>query len=171
MGKRGHNATFNLFFLGLGWPWVGEFVGFIIIFSCFPTHQNLVLVCRKRPTVCRFVDLSLFFVSVLPPCQFFFILCYRFYTLPGGCLVLFSVVLSACRLVGLSSYRPVVLSACRLIGLSSCRPVVLSACRLIGLSSCRRHILRMRTGDGPGVHGSVQDHAEEASGVVQELVP
>ena len=24
---------FNLFFLGLGWPWVGEFVGFIIIFT------------------------------------------------------------------------------------------------------------------------------------------
>ena len=28
-GKCGPNATFlNLFFLGLGWPWVGEFVGF-----------------------------------------------------------------------------------------------------------------------------------------------
>ena len=26
-------------------------------------------------------------------------------------------------------------------------------------------------GDGPGVHGGVQDHAEEAFGVVQELVP
>ena len=29
------------FFLGLGWPWVGEFVGFIIMFM-FPTQQNLV---------------------------------------------------------------------------------------------------------------------------------
>ena len=38
---------FNLIFLGLGWPWVGEFVGFIIIFTCFPTQQNLVY--RKRP--------------------------------------------------------------------------------------------------------------------------
>ena len=28
------------FFFGLGWPWVGEFVGFIICF--FPTQQNLV---------------------------------------------------------------------------------------------------------------------------------
>ena len=27
-------------FLGLGWPWVGEFVGFIIIFLCFPTQNN-----------------------------------------------------------------------------------------------------------------------------------
>ena len=31
--KSGPNATFNLIFLGLGWPWVGEFVGFIIIFT------------------------------------------------------------------------------------------------------------------------------------------
>ena len=33
--KSGPNATFNLFF-----PWVGGFVGFIIIFTCFPTQQN-----------------------------------------------------------------------------------------------------------------------------------
>ena len=32
-GKTASNATFNLIFLGLGWPWVGEFVGFIIIFT------------------------------------------------------------------------------------------------------------------------------------------
>ena len=34
------NATFDLIFLGLGWPWVGEFVGFIIIFHmlCKPTE-------------------------------------------------------------------------------------------------------------------------------------
>ena len=25
-------VTFNLIFLGLGWPWVGEFVGFVVIF-------------------------------------------------------------------------------------------------------------------------------------------
>ena len=31
VGKSGSNATFNLFFLGLDWPWVGEFVGFTII--------------------------------------------------------------------------------------------------------------------------------------------
>ena len=35
MGKRGPNITFNLFFLGLGRPWVGAFVGFIIIFIFF----------------------------------------------------------------------------------------------------------------------------------------
>ena len=29
--KIGPNATFDLIFLGLGWPWVGEFVGFIVI--------------------------------------------------------------------------------------------------------------------------------------------
>ena len=47
VGKRGLNATFNLIFLGLGWPWVGKFVGFIIIFTCFPTQENLVN--RKHP--------------------------------------------------------------------------------------------------------------------------
>ena len=52
VGKRGPNATFNLFFLGLGWHWVGEFVGFIRIFAgiCFPTRQNLVN--RERPISC-----------------------------------------------------------------------------------------------------------------------
>ena len=38
----GQNATCNLIFLGLGRPWVGEFVGFIMIFTCFPTQQSLV---------------------------------------------------------------------------------------------------------------------------------
>ena len=38
--KSDPNATFNLFFLGFGWPWVGEFVGFIIIFVCFPTQHH-----------------------------------------------------------------------------------------------------------------------------------
>ena len=33
---------FNLIFLGLGWPWVGEFVGFMKISIRFPTQQNLV---------------------------------------------------------------------------------------------------------------------------------
>ena len=43
VGKSGANATFNLVFLGLGWPWVGELVGFIVIFYTyvFPTQQNL----------------------------------------------------------------------------------------------------------------------------------
>ena len=46
------------FFIGLGWPWVGELIGFIIIFVCFPTQQNLVnrihpigqIVCWRRST-------------------------------------------------------------------------------------------------------------------------
>ena len=42
VGKSGPNATLNLFFVGLGWPWAGEFVGFITIFTCLPTQQNLV---------------------------------------------------------------------------------------------------------------------------------
>ena len=50
MGKSGPNAIFNLFFLGwLSWPWVGEFVGYIIIFTCFPTQQNVVH--RKQPNI------------------------------------------------------------------------------------------------------------------------
>ena len=43
VGKSGQNATLiNLIFVGLGWSWVGEFVGFIIIFACFPTQRSLV---------------------------------------------------------------------------------------------------------------------------------
>ena len=34
VGKSGPNATFSLIFLRLGWPWVGEFDGFIIICIC-----------------------------------------------------------------------------------------------------------------------------------------
>ena len=37
----------RLIFLGLSWPWVGEFVGFIIIFKCFSAQHNLVN--RKHP--------------------------------------------------------------------------------------------------------------------------
>ena len=33
--KSGPNATFNLFFVGFGWPWVGGFVGFIMIFTSY----------------------------------------------------------------------------------------------------------------------------------------
>ena len=46
------NATFNLFFLGLGWHWVGEFVGFILIFSWYmfsnPTEFGKQI--AKHPT-------------------------------------------------------------------------------------------------------------------------
>ena len=41
---------FNLFFLGLGWPWVGEFDDFIIIFILLPTQHNVLN--RKHP-MCR----------------------------------------------------------------------------------------------------------------------
>ena len=41
VGKSGPNATF-LIFLGVGWPWVGEFVGFMIILTRLPTQHNLV---------------------------------------------------------------------------------------------------------------------------------
>ena len=36
MGTSGPNTALNLIFLGLCWPWVGEFVGFIVIVICFP---------------------------------------------------------------------------------------------------------------------------------------
>ena len=32
---------FNLIFLGLGWLWVGEFDGFIMIFTLFPKPREL----------------------------------------------------------------------------------------------------------------------------------
>ena len=41
--KVAQTSLFNLIFLGLGWPWVGEFVGFIIIFTSkyiFQPQQN-----------------------------------------------------------------------------------------------------------------------------------
>ena len=39
---------FNLFFLGLGWLWVGEFVGFMIVLLWFLTQLRLVN--RKHPS-------------------------------------------------------------------------------------------------------------------------
>ena len=48
-----------LIFLGLGWPWVGEFVGFIVMFICFPTQHiiwwiaNTLMILHLRVFVCR----------------------------------------------------------------------------------------------------------------------
>ena len=53
VGKSGPKATCNLFFRGLGCPWVGEFDGFIIIFICFPTQQNLVCIANTLMTTPR----------------------------------------------------------------------------------------------------------------------
>ena len=36
--KVAQMPLFTLIFLGLGWPWVEEFVGFIITFTCIPTQ-------------------------------------------------------------------------------------------------------------------------------------
>ena len=38
---------FDVFFLGLGWPWVGELVGFLTVLTCLPTQQ--ILENRKHP--------------------------------------------------------------------------------------------------------------------------
>ena len=61
VGKSGPNASCNLFFLGLGWPWVGEFVGFIIIFICFRTQQNMVnrkhLIAHERVLIVKGVNI------------------------------------------------------------------------------------------------------------------
>ena len=51
--KSGPNATFNLIFLWLGWPWVGEFGGFMIIFICFPTQQSLQIAKTLIPNRSR----------------------------------------------------------------------------------------------------------------------
>ena len=48
------------FFLGLGWSWVGEFVGFIIIFSRFPTQQNSGI---QSNTQTVFIPVTVFFLS------------------------------------------------------------------------------------------------------------
>ena len=47
--KMAQMPLFDLIFLGLGWPWVGEFDGFTVTFICmlFPTRDNLVH--RKTP--------------------------------------------------------------------------------------------------------------------------
>ena len=49
VGKSGPNATFDLFFLGLSWPWVGKFV-------CFKTRQNLVNLKNPILFVCAFLS-------------------------------------------------------------------------------------------------------------------
>ena len=49
--KGGPNATFNLIFLGLGWPWVGGFVGFVMILICFPTQPSLVYSNRANTRI------------------------------------------------------------------------------------------------------------------------
>ena len=51
VGKSAPSATFHLIFLGLGWPWVGEFAGSIIIFICFPTQQSLV---NRKHALCTY---------------------------------------------------------------------------------------------------------------------
>ena len=64
VGKSGPNANFNLVFLGLGWPWVGEFDGFMIIFTCFPTHHNLIN-NRKHPNNISNTTFYLYLLSIL----------------------------------------------------------------------------------------------------------
>ena len=49
VGKSSPNSILEPIFLGLGWHWVGELVGFVTIFSCFPTQRNLA--SRKHPNV------------------------------------------------------------------------------------------------------------------------
>ena len=46
--KLAHMALSNLIFLGLGWPWVGEFVGFTIIFM-FYNRTEIRIINRKHP--------------------------------------------------------------------------------------------------------------------------
>ena len=40
VGKSGPNAIFNPFIVGLGWPWVGEFVGFKLLRSNIYMFSN-----------------------------------------------------------------------------------------------------------------------------------
>ena len=54
--KMAQMPLFYLIFLGLSWPWAGEFDGFIIMFTCFPTQQNSVY--RKHPSILRFSSFS-----------------------------------------------------------------------------------------------------------------
>ena len=69
--KVAQNATFDLIFLGLGWPWVGGFDGFIIIFTCFSTRRNLVYREHPIPPGERVVRLGLGrrLVTILPAAE------------------------------------------------------------------------------------------------------
>ena len=104
VGKSGPNATFDLICLGLGWPWVGEFVGFIISTGiCFPTQHDLVN--REHPN--GFV-LSFYHAVVVSCCRVSVKSCLC-------CIVLsfYHVVVLSCSCYGvivLSSYRVIVLS-------------------------------------------------------------
>ena len=62
IGKSGPIATFNLLFLELGWPWVGEFVGFVLKFKCFPTQHKLVYRKHRYATVTVVVAVIVFVV-------------------------------------------------------------------------------------------------------------
>ena len=67
MEKSGPNASFRLFFLGLGWPWAGEFVGFIMIFTCFPTQH--ISVNRKHLNARLLLALIGYIENPPPPLQ------------------------------------------------------------------------------------------------------
>ena len=51
VGKSGPNATLSLIFLGLGWPWVGEFDCFLILFTRYTFPNPTEFVNRKEPVV------------------------------------------------------------------------------------------------------------------------
>ena len=56
MGKKvAQMLLFNLIFLGWVGPWVGEFVGFIVILTCMFSNPTY-LVNRERPDVRSFLD-------------------------------------------------------------------------------------------------------------------
>ena len=48
--KVAQNATFNLIFLGFGWPWVGEFIGFMVISICM--FSNPILFGKSQTLYC-----------------------------------------------------------------------------------------------------------------------
>ena len=48
--KVAQMPLFGLTFLGLGWPWVGEFVGFIKIFYVFQPNRIWEIAKHRNPT-------------------------------------------------------------------------------------------------------------------------
>ena len=50
VGKMAQMPLLTSVFLGSVGPWVGEFVGFIIIVICSPTQQNLVIIANMPST-------------------------------------------------------------------------------------------------------------------------
>ena len=88
------------FFLALGWPWVGEFDGFITIFTCFPTQQNLVYIANTLLMYLAPDTKYAYFITLA-----LYVTCFVFRTdVSFCCLVVCRCFLPGCRYLPMPPY-------------------------------------------------------------------